>query len=93
MLESLGARHGAAINQCWGLRWPWGGSPRVGWVGLSCCWLRKCIFCCCCFNFSGMVLDNQFSKINSMRGNPFVNLSLLSWKEGMVCRYVASFST
>lgn len=37
-----------------------------------------------------MVLDNWFSKINSMRGNSFVNLSLFSWQGRMVRRYVAS---
>jgi len=53
MLESLGAMHSAAISQCWGVK------VVLRWVGLGCCWLRKCIsFCCCCFNFSGMVLDN-----------------------------------
>lgn len=38
MLESLGARHSAAISQCWGVK------VVLRWVGLGCCWLRKCIF-------------------------------------------------
>lgn len=38
MLESLGARHSAAVSQCWGVK------VVLRWVGLDCCWLRKCIF-------------------------------------------------
>lgn len=30
--------HSAAISQCWGVK------VVLRWVGLGCCWLRKCIF-------------------------------------------------